>query len=77
MMDSAVPRLTPWTEDEMSKGASITVGGVAVGIVLLVLGLPLWAVLLIIVGVPVAGYLMLDKSQRSRLRGVSRKRLGR
>ncbi|MDI5963226.1 hypothetical protein POF50_004755 [Streptomyces sp. SL13] len=61
----------------MSKGASITVGGVAVGIVLLVLGLPLWAVLLIIVGVPVAGYLMLDKSQRSRLRGVSRKRLGR
>jgi hypothetical protein len=61
----------------MSKGATTAVGGVAVGIVLLVLGLPLWAVLLIIIGVPAAGYLMLDKSQRRRLRGVSRKRLNR
>ena len=74
-MDSAVSRRMPWTEDgEMSKGAAFTVGGVAVGIVLLILGVPLWAVLLIIIGVPVAGYFMLDKSQRARLRGISRRK---
>ncbi len=61
----------------MSKGAKIAVGGVGIGILLLVLGLPLWAVLLVIIGVPAAGYMMLDKSQRQRLRGVSRKRLNR
>ena len=61
----------------MSMGAKIAVGGVAVAIVLLVLGLPLWAVLLVLVGVPAAGYLMLDKSQRRRLRGISRRSIGR
>jgi hypothetical protein len=38
---------------------------------------PFWAVLLILIGVPTAGYLMLDKSQRRRLRGLSRKSLDR
>lgn len=60
----------------MSKRATYAIGGVAVGIVLLWV-LPLWAALLIIVGVPVGGYLLLDKSQRSRLRGISRKGIGR
>jgi hypothetical protein len=34
-----------------------------------------WA-LLILVGLPAAGYLMLDSSQRRRLRGFGRKELG-
>ncbi len=76
---SAVSRRMPWTEaEEMSKGAAVALGGVAVAILLLVFGVPLWAVVLVIVGVPVGGYLMLDKSQRRRLRGLSsRKGIGR
>ncbi len=58
----------------MSKGAGVAVGGVAIAILLLVLGVPLWAVVLVFVGVPTAGYLMLDKSQRRRLRGLSNRR---
>jgi hypothetical protein len=74
---SAVSRPVPWTEDEtMSKRAKYAVGGVAVGIVLLWV-LPVWVALLIIVGVPVGAYLTLDKSQRTRLRGLSRKGIGR
>lgn len=61
----------------MSKGAGVAVGGVAVAIVLLLVGLPLWAVLLVMIGVPLGGYLMLDKSQRRRLRGLNRKGIGR
>lgn len=61
----------------MSKGAVVAASGVAIAIVLLILGVPLWAVVLVIVGVPVGGYLMLDKSQRRRLRGLNRKGIGR
>ncbi|MEU1630468.1 hypothetical protein ABZ746_35290 [Streptomyces sp. NPDC020096] len=60
----------------MSKRAKYAVGGAAVGLVLLWV-LPLWAALLIIVGVPVGGYLLLDPSQRARLKRVSRKEIGR
>ncbi len=60
----------------MSKRAAYAVGGVAVGLVLLWV-LPLWAALLVIVGVPVGGYLLLDPSQRRRLRRVARKEIGR
>ncbi|PWI41596.1 hypothetical protein [Streptomyces sp. ICBB 8177] len=60
----------------MSKRTGYVVGGVAVGLVLLWV-LPLWAALLIIVGVPVGGYLALDKSQRARLKRVTRKEIGR
>lgn len=60
----------------MSKRATYAVAGGAAAIVLFVL-LPWWAALLIIVGVPVGGYLMLDKSQRARLKGISRKGIGR
>jgi hypothetical protein len=49
---------------------------VAVGLFLLI-WLPFWAVVLIIVGVPAAAYLMLDPSQRRRLRRVSRRQIGR
>jgi hypothetical protein len=47
-----------------------------VGIVLLWL-LPFWAAVLVMVGVPVGAYLLLDESQRRRLRRASRKQLGR
>ncbi|MGP3922172.1 MULTISPECIES: hypothetical protein [unclassified Streptomyces] len=60
----------------MTNRAKVAVGGVAVGIVLLWV-LPFWAALLIMVGVPVGAYLLLDESQRRRLRRVSRKELGR
>ncbi|MEV5241717.1 hypothetical protein AB0K89_21810 [Streptomyces cinnamoneus] len=60
----------------MTNRAKVAVGGVAVGIVLLWL-LPFWAALLVIVGVPVGAYLLLDSSQRTRLRRVSRKELRR
>ena len=61
----------------MSRNAKIAVGGVAVGLVLLLLGLPLWVVLLVVVGIPAAGYLALDPSQRRRLRRRRRKEIGR
>ncbi|MFE5867189.1 hypothetical protein ACFQ6V_00905 [Streptomyces roseifaciens] len=58
----------------MSNRAKVAVGGVAVGVILLWL-LPFWAALLVMVGVPVGAYLLLDSSQRKRLRRVSRKEL--
>ncbi|MGK5544473.1 hypothetical protein ACSNOH_07055 [Streptomyces sp. URMC 127] len=60
----------------MSNRAKVAAGGVAVGVILMWL-LPFWAALLVIVGVPVGAYLLLDPSQRKRLRRVSRKELGR
>ncbi|MBH1937238.1 hypothetical protein I5Q34_23715 [Streptomyces sp. AV19] len=60
----------------MSNRAKVAVGGVAVG-ALLLLFLPFWAAVLVMVGVPVGAYLLLDPSQRKRLRRVSRKELGR
>ncbi|MCP9211899.1 hypothetical protein [Streptomyces cucumeris] len=60
----------------MSTRAKVAVGGVAVGVILMWL-LPFWAALLVLVGVPAAAYLLLDPSQRRRLRRVSRKELGR
>ncbi|GGP35413.1 hypothetical protein ACX9I7_26570 [Streptomyces sp. L500] len=60
----------------MTNRAKVAVGGVAVGVVLLWL-LPFWAALLVIVGIPLGAYLLLDPSQRTRLRRVSRKQLDR
>lgn len=61
----------------MSKGTTyVVVGGVAAIILFLILpGLFKLAVLGLI-AIPVVGYLMLDPSQRRRLRGQTRKRLG-
>ncbi|EFF89779.1 LOW QUALITY PROTEIN: integral membrane protein, partial [Streptomyces sp. e14] len=69
-------RQWPRRRRQMSKRAKIAVGGVAVGLILWI-WLPLWAVLLIVLGVPAAAYLTLDPSQRRRLRRVARKELGR
>ncbi|MET9413112.1 hypothetical protein ABZY03_02760 [Streptomyces klenkii] len=60
----------------MSNRAKVAAGGVAVGVILLWL-LPFWVALLVMVGVPVGAYLLLDPSQRKRLRRVSRKEIGR
>jgi Flp pilus assembly protein TadB len=64
----------------MSKRAKVAVGGVVSGVALLWLLnllLPFWAAVLVVVGVPVGAYLLLDDSQRRRLTRVTRKELGR
>ncbi len=60
----------------MSNQGKLAVGGVVVGLILLI-WVPWWVTLLIVVGVPVAGYLMLDPSQRRRLRRAGRRQIGR
>ncbi len=63
----------------MSNRMKFVIGGVVVGIVALLI-LPTWVGLLIIaaaIGVPLAGYLMLDPEQRRRLRRSGRKQIGR
>ncbi|CAM5399057.1 hypothetical protein GCM10010329_58620 [Streptomyces spiroverticillatus] len=60
----------------MSKSSKVAAGGVVVGIALIwIIGF--WPALLVMVGVPVAAYLMLDKTQRRRLQRITRKELGR
>lgn len=60
----------------MSNRAKIAVAGVAVGL-LLIPFIGFWMSLLVLIGVPAVAYLMLDPSQRRRLRRVSRRELGR
>jgi hypothetical protein len=60
----------------MSKQAKIAVAGVAAGIILM-WTLGFWLGLLVLVGVPAGAYLLLDPSQRRRLRRVARKGTGR
>ncbi|WP_020573992.1 hypothetical protein [Actinopolymorpha alba] len=60
----------------MSNRTWWIVGGVGVGLLALI-WLPWWVTLLIIaavVGVPIAGYLMLDPSQRRRLQRIRERR---
>lgn len=62
----------------MSSPAKFAIGGVIVALVLWFF-LPTWVVGLLVlaaIGIPVAGYLMLDPSQRKRVRSQGRKRLG-
>ncbi|MGH3321453.1 MAG: hypothetical protein ACRDN9_15020 [Streptosporangiaceae bacterium] len=63
----------------MSKRTKYAIAGTGAGIIALWV-LPVWIAVLIIVGiigVPVAGYLMLDPSQKHRLSRLGRKQLGR
>jgi hypothetical protein len=63
----------------MSNRMKFAIGGIVAGLVLLFI-LPTWVGLLIIaaaIGLPIAGYLMLDPSQRRRLRRAGRKQIGR
>jgi hypothetical protein len=59
----------------MSSRSKYLIGAVIVAIVLLFV-LPVWVPIGVLV-VAAAGYFALDSSQRRRLRGVSRRRLGR
>lgn len=61
----------------MTRGMKTGIGGIVVAIILLIIGVPMWAVIamfVIALAVPVGGYLMLDKSQRRRAREVYRRR---
>lgn len=60
----------------MSRRAKIAVGGVAIGLILWIFT-SFWIALAVIVGIPAVTYLALDSSQRRRLRGISRRELGR
>ncbi|MGW6288225.1 hypothetical protein [Streptomyces sp. NPDC055107] len=60
----------------MSNGAKVAIGGVLAAATLWPL-IGFWWALLIVIGVPVAGYLLLDPSQRRRLRRINRKEIGR
>ena len=63
----------------MSNRTKFAVVGVVVGLILLAI-LPWWVGALVIVaaiGIPAAAYLMLDPSQRRRLRNLNRRGIGR
>ncbi|MEW2071889.1 hypothetical protein [Streptomyces sp. NPDC007346] len=60
----------------MSNGAKVAVAGVVAAVVLMPL-IGFWWSLLVVIGVPVAGYLLLDPSQRRRLRRSNRREIGR
>jgi hypothetical protein len=63
----------------MSNRAKYSVGGIVVGLILLLV-LPWWIGVLVIaaaIAIPAAGYLMLDPSQRRRVRNLNRRGLGR
>ncbi len=61
----------------MSGRTKIAIAGIIIGFILLFTGIPLWVPALIIlaaIAVPVAGYLMLDPSQRRRLKNIQQRR---
>jgi len=60
----------------MPTGAKLVLGLIAVAVVLGLLNVPFWAIVLIVVGLPVGAYLMLDPTQRQRLRRAGRKQIG-
>ncbi|MEV7521274.1 hypothetical protein [Streptomyces sp. NPDC091371] len=60
----------------MSNRGKVAVAGVVAAIVLF-WSVGFWAGLLVLIGVPAAAYLLLDPSQRRRVRGISRKQIGR
>jgi hypothetical protein len=57
----------------MTPSMKVGIAGIAVALVLLIFGVPFWAVALLIVvaaAIPIGGYLALDKSQRKRLKEI-------
>lgn len=64
----------------MAPGLKVGIAGIVIALILLIIGIPFWAVALVFViaaAIPVGGYLMLDKSQRRRLRDIRRRQVGR
>ena len=61
----------------MSTRGKIIIGGVVVSLIAFWISFWLGLILLVVtVGIPVAGYLMLDPQQRKRVNNQARKRLG-
>ncbi|MEV7616317.1 hypothetical protein [Streptomyces sp. NPDC089799] len=60
----------------MSTSGKVAAAGVVAAIVLF-WTVGFWPGLLVLIGVPAAAYLLLDSSQRRRLRHVTRKQIGR
>jgi hypothetical protein len=61
----------------MTPSVKIGIAGIVLALILLIVGIPLWAVgalFVIALAIPVGGWLMLDKSQRRRAREIYRKR---
>jgi hypothetical protein len=61
----------------MTPHVKIGIAGIVIALILLIVGVPLWAVgilFVIALAIPVGGYLMLDKSQRRRARTIYNKR---
>jgi hypothetical protein len=57
----------------MTPSMKVGIVGIVIALILLIVGIPLWAVALVIViaaAIPVGGYLALDKSQRRRMRAI-------
>jgi hypothetical protein len=76
-----VPARSPYgvhgTEKIVGRTGYVIIGVIAALLAFILL--PGWVKLLgfvLLVGVPAAGYMMLDPSQRRRLRGQARKRIG-
>ncbi|MFE5097503.1 hypothetical protein ACFRCI_46355 [Streptomyces sp. NPDC056638] len=60
----------------MSNSAKIAIGGVVAAAILMPF-IGFWLSLLVLIGVPTVAYLLLDPSQRRRLRRITRKEIGR
>lgn len=61
----------------MTPGVKVGIAGIVVALILLIVGVPFWAVVAVFVvalAIPVGGYLTLDKSQRRRAKEIYRKR---
>ncbi|MGH3419645.1 MAG: hypothetical protein ACRDOD_08660 [Streptosporangiaceae bacterium] len=63
----------------MTPHAKLGIAGVAVSLILLIVGIPFWLVGLLIVlaiAIPAGAWLMLDESQRRRYRELRRRQRG-
>jgi hypothetical protein len=61
----------------MTPSMKVGIVGIVIALILLIVGIPIWAVALVVViaaAIPVGGYLALDKSQRRRLRAIRDRR---
>jgi hypothetical protein len=61
----------------MTPSMKVGIAGIVLALILLIVGIPLWAVGLLVViaaAIPVGGYLALDRSQRRRLRAIRARR---
>jgi hypothetical protein len=61
----------------MTPSMKVGIVGIVIALILLIVGIPLWAVGLLVViaaAIPVGGYLALDKSQRRRLKAIRSRR---